>query len=213
MRGSSVLFGATVLSLGGLVGACSSSASQSELPLRFVPQASTTSPALDTTTAATTTIAATTTTAAPTLEQRILASMQGAQLDVIGSGPAPITTTMFLHHGTWTAELLWETQDTWCLAKTYKLSITDAKSETNFNLHYDVLDVHNGCNDPGDPGGPVLVFSVTAARQVDSRTVYDGTYTVPFVVPATRTVCSTQWDVVAPCGYALTGVGPLTPTG
>lgn len=122
-------------------------------------------------------------------------------------------TTMFLHHGTCTAELLWETQDTWCLAKTYRLSIPDAKSETNFNLHDDVVDVNSACNDPGDPGGPVLVFNVTAARQADGRTVYDGTYTVPLVVPATRTVCSAQWDVVDPCGYKLAGVGPLTPTG
>jgi hypothetical protein len=212
MRRATVMLATTVLTIGTAVGACSSSSSTSP-PASDLPRATTTSAAVDTTVAATTTIAATTTTAAPTLERQILVRMEGAQLDVIGPAPAPISTTMFLHHGTWAAEVLWESQDRWCLAKTFKLSITDAKSETNFGLHYDLVDTNSDCFDPGDPGGPVLVFNVTAARQADSRTVYDGTYIVPFVVPATRTVCSAQWDAVDPCGYKLTGLGPLTPTG
>ena len=139
--------------------------------------------------------------------------MEGAQLDVIGAAAVPGTTTMFLHHGTWAAEIYWESQDRWCLAKTFKLSITDAKSETSFGLRYDLVDTKSDCVDPGDPGG-LLVFSVTASRQVDGRTTYDGSYTSPFPgpLPATRTVCSAQWDVADPCGYTLTGVGPITPT-
>ncbi len=210
MRGPTMTLTTTLLSISVLVGACSSSSSTSS-PASDAPRDTTASVAADTTVAATTTIAATTTTAAPTLEQRILASMEGAQLDVIGAAPAPLATTMFLHHGTWAAELLWETQDTWCLLKTYKLSITDATSETNFSLHYDLVDATTVCKDP--PGETTLVYKVTGSHQADNRTVYDGTYTVPFLVPATRTVCSARWDVVAPCGYKLTGVGSLTPTG
>ena len=77
--------------------------------------------------------------------------MQGAQLDVVGTVPAPLATTMLLHSGTRAVELDWESQDRWCLAKTFKLSITDAKSETNFGLRHDLVDTSGDCVGPGDP--------------------------------------------------------------
>lgn len=125
----------------------------------------------------------------------IAASLEGVQLDVWNGGrPSPGgSTTLFVHHDQWAAELYWKTEG-WCLAHEYSWTVDDAVSAREFRVVYQVEQEYTDC---------VMAWGDTLSLSVTSRGSewLDGRYTVPFEQHTQRTVCSTAWDDPAPCGF------------
>ena len=163
-----------------------------------------------TTTTSTTATVTTTTTEPPTLEEQIVANMQGAQseyLDWTGDAGSGI---VFFHNGDWSSEAIELPTGEWCERGTYAWSVADAKSESEFTIHYDTLTEDPDC----------LYLEITrltavysGSQEVDDRTVYDFTFTegLSGQLTGTRTVCSDQWNDPEPCGLTLTGFEMSTP--
>jgi hypothetical protein len=168
-----------------------------------------------------TTTTTTTTTAAesPTLEERIVANMQGAQLHYQNSaverydGAGDALGIVFFHRGNWASQSIkWPPEsDSHCERATYTWSVVDAASESDFTILYDEL-----TEDPDCLVYPITRITVvfSGMREVDGRTVYD--YTESFgpdteSSTGSRIVCSSDWTEPEPCGLALSGFEMSTP--
>jgi hypothetical protein len=155
----------------------------------------------------------TTTTEPPTLEERIVANMQGAQTeyqDAFGdSGPGVV----FFHRGNWASEAFeWPFgSGNYCERATFTWSVADATSESDFTIHYDTLTENPDCIALGITR---LTAVFSGSQEVDGRTVYDLAYADEAgnqPITGTRTVCSDQWDDPEPCGLMLAGFEMSTP--
>lgn len=203
-----------------------SSSSSSELP----PSAETEADGGLDETAATTLVPATSTTSSPaatsttaeppTLEERITENMQGAQRERLDIWPdSEAGGVVFFHHGDWASEVTarlggtGEVTGDYCERGTYAWSVADAKSESEFTIHYDALTEDPDCLAFGIER---LTAVFTGSREVDGRIVYDFGFTAGLGTPeqpltGTRTVCSDQWNDPEPCGLALPGFEMSTP--
>jgi hypothetical protein len=167
--------------------------------------------------------AATTTSVAAeplTLEERITANMQGAQRERLDIWPdSEAGGVVFFHHGDWASEVVGRLGGTgeftgdYCERGTYAWSVADAKSESEFTIHYDALIEDPDCQAFGIER---LTAVFTGSREVDGRIIYDFGYTAGLGTPeqpltGTRTVCSDQWNDPEPCGLALPGFEMSTP--
>ncbi len=134
------------------------------------------------------------------LQGAISEELQGVQLDVYGGGePAPGgTTTMLVQHGHWAAELYWKT-DGWCLSRVYQWAVSNALSESRFDVQYLVGRELDDCV---MSWGTRMVLSVEHAGVVDGRVTWFGTYRLPAEQATVRTQCSSDWRDPAPCGFA-----------
>ena len=138
------------------------------------------------------------------VEQRIVASMQGAQLDVwVGGEPAPgRTTTMFVHRGLRAAELYWTT-DGWCLARTFAWRLEHVQSDVAFDVRYTVDGQDTRClMDDGD----TLVVRLFDIGRVDGRRTWAGANSTPATGWTQRTHCTPAWDDPAPCGFPVEAI-------
>lgn len=161
----------------------------------------------------TSTTSTTATTEPPTLEERIVANMQGAQSefqDAFGdSGPGIV----FFHRGNWASEA-WEWpfgSGNYCERATLTWSVVDATSESEFTIVYDELTEDPDCIALSSTG---LTAVLSGPQEVDGRTVYDVALTHEpgdQTITGTRTVCSDRWDDPEPCGLTLTGFEMSTP--
>lgn len=136
------------------------------------------------------------------LTERIARRWEGVQLGTSTAGRA-----VFFHHGNWAAEA-YERPDGWCLRATYRWSIAEARSESDFVVRYDVLDEPSGCF---PSGAARFVLSVTDVRDQDGHRSYSGAYTEPLRLPVTRTSCTAHWDEPEPCGFSLPAFRLPTP--
>lgn len=161
---------------------------------------------------ATTAPVTTPTTQLLTLEERIVANMQGAQSeyqDAFGdSGPGIV----FFHRGTWASEAFeWPLGSGFCERATFTWSVVDATSESEFTIVYDELTEDPDCV---ALEGTRFTAIFSGPQEVDGRTVYDLAYADEQgnqLFTGTRTVCSDQWNDPEPCGLTLAGFEMSTP--
>jgi hypothetical protein len=138
----------------------------------------------------------TTTETAPSLDEQIRTAWEGVQL----GGSEAAGRALFFHDGTWAAEMYERGSDDWCLRAVYEWSVTAATSDSSFVIDYDVLEEPDDCL---PSGAPRFVLAVSGANQQGGQTVYEGSYTEPFALPVTRTVCASRWDEPTPCGIDI----------
>ena len=110
-----------------------------------------------------------------------MANMQGRRRELLDIWTDRDYGVVFFRHGDWASEVAeglegaGEGTGDYCERGTYAWSVADAKSESEFTIHYDALIEDPDCLSPIGIERLTAVF--TGSREVDGRIVYDFGYT------------------------------------